>query len=48
LFDRVNEGVLVLDPELRSTEWNQRFPVLFGVAPELLQPSLPLDEMLGA
>ena len=42
----ISEGVLVTNPELRVTEWNGRFPALYGIAPETLQPSLPLDELL--
>ena len=46
LFAGIEEGVLVLDAELRLAEWNQRFPVLFGIAPDALQRGLPLDELL--
>ena len=46
LFAGIDEGALVLDAELRLTEWNRRFPVLFGVAPANLQRGLPLDELL--
>ena len=46
LFASIEEATLVLDAELRLTEWNQRFPALFGIAPEVLQRGLPLDELL--
>jgi PAS domain-containing protein len=46
LLASINEGALVLDAELRVVEWNQWFPAFFGVAPEVLQRGLPLDELL--
>ncbi len=46
LFAGIEEGTLVLDEELRPTEWNQQFPALFGIAPEALQRGLTLDELL--
>jgi PAS domain-containing protein len=46
LFAGVEEGTLVLDAQLRVTEWNPRFPALFGSAPEDLQAGQPLDELL--
>jgi PAS domain-containing protein len=46
LLGGIGEGVLVLDRELRAAEWNARFAALFGVAPDLLQPGQPLDEIL--
>jgi PAS domain-containing protein len=46
MFAGVGEGTVLLDPELRMTEWNQNFPSLFGVSPQLLQPGLPFDEIL--
>jgi len=46
LFAGIEEGVAVLDAELRLTEWNPRFPALFGVAPDTLRRGLPLDELL--
>src|SRR5271166_1240561 len=46
LFAGIQEGVLVLDAELRLTEWNPRFPALFGIAPDVLQQGLPLEELL--
>jgi PAS domain-containing protein len=44
----ITEGVLITNPDLRITEWNGRFPALYGVAPESLQIGLPLDELLRA
>lgn len=46
LFDGIDEGALVLDAELHIAEWNQHFPILFGIAPAVLQPGLPFDEVL--
>ncbi len=46
LFAGVDEGALVLDAQLRATEWNPRFPALFGSAPQDLQAGQPLDELL--
>lgn len=46
LFAGVDEGTLVLDSQLRATEWNPRFPALFGSAPQDLQAGQPLDELL--
>ncbi len=46
LFAGIDEGALALDAELRLAEWNQRFPVLFDIAPAHLQRGLPLDELL--
>jgi PAS domain-containing protein len=46
LFAAIAEGTLVLDAELRVSEWNEHFPGLFGVAPQVLQFGLPLDELL--
>jgi PAS domain-containing protein len=46
LLAGVGEGVLVLDGELRLAEWNRHVPGLLGVAPEVLQPGLPLDDVL--
>jgi len=42
----IDEGVAVIDPDRRVTEWNQRFAVLFGVSPELVRPGVALDEIL--
>jgi PAS domain-containing protein len=46
LLGIVDEGVLALDAELRAMEWNRRFPLLFGLPADLLQPGLPLDAIL--
>jgi PAS domain-containing protein len=46
LFAGVDEGTLVTDADLRATEWNPRFPALFGSAPQDLQIGQPLDELL--
>jgi PAS domain-containing protein len=46
LFAGVDEGALALDSQLRATEWNARFPALFGSAPQDLQAGQPLDELL--
>ena len=46
LFAGVDEGTLVTDAQLRATEWNPRFPALFGTAPQDLQIGQPLDELL--
>ncbi len=46
LFAGVDEGTLVTDAQLRVTEWNPRFPALFGTAPQDLQIGQPLDELL--
>jgi PAS domain-containing protein len=46
LFAGVDEGTLVLDSQLRATEWNPRFPALFGSAPQDLQAGQPLDELM--
>jgi PAS domain-containing protein len=46
LFGGIEEGVLVLDRELRAVEWSPRFAALFGVSPDLLQPGQPFDEIL--
>jgi PAS domain-containing protein len=46
LLAGVEEGVLLLDGELRLAEWNRHMPGLLGVAPEFLQPGLPLDDVL--
>ncbi len=47
-FGRMETGALVVDGELRITEWNPRFAELFDIDPETLQPGLPLDDMLRA
>lgn len=46
LFAGIDEGAVVLDSELRLTEWNRPFPALFGIPPDGLQRGLPLDELL--
>ena len=46
LFAGIEEGVLVLDAEQRLAEWNQRFPGLFGIAPEVPRRGMQLDELL--
>ena len=46
LFGAIEEGVLVLDRELRAEEWNPHFATLFGVAPELLQSDQSFDDIL--
>jgi PAS domain-containing protein len=42
----IDEGVAVIDPNRRVTDWNQRFAVLFGMSPELVRPGVALDEIL--
>ena len=42
----IGEAALVLDANLRLAEWNRNVPVLLGVAPEVLRPGLPLEELL--
>lgn len=46
LFNAIAEGALLLDAELRVMEWNPRFPTLFAIPPDTIQPGLPLDELL--
>ena len=46
LLAGIDEGALVLDAELHLAEWNQHFAALFGVAPTVLRPGLPLDALL--
>ncbi len=46
LLASIGEGVATVDPELRLTEWNAAFAARGGIAPEVLQPGLPLDELL--
>jgi PAS domain-containing protein len=48
LFGGIEEGVLVLDAERRVSEWNQRFPELFGIASEAPQRGMQLDELVRA
>ena len=46
LSDGIDEGLLVVDADLRPTEWNERFAVLAGVDLDWLQSGMPLDDLL--
>lgn len=46
LFAGIDEGALVIDAEMRVTEWNRPLPSLLGLVPEFLQSGMPLDDML--
>ena len=44
----MSDGVMLLDPELRLVQWNDRFPAYTGVPRELLRVGVPMEEMLRA
>jgi signal transduction histidine kinase len=44
----MTDGLMMLDPDLRMTEWNARFPEFSGVPPEILRVGLSMEEMVRA
>lgn len=45
-LDGMSDGVMVLDRDLRLTQWNDRFPSFTGIPRELLQVGQPIEVLL--
>jgi len=44
----MSDGVMLLDPELRVAQWNDRFPAFTGVPREMLRVGVPMEDLLRA
>jgi signal transduction histidine kinase/CheY-like chemotaxis protein len=44
----MSDGVAMVDRDLRLVEWNEHFPEIASVPPELLRVGLPIQAILGA
>jgi signal transduction histidine kinase/CheY-like chemotaxis protein len=44
----MSDGVSMIDAHMCLVEWNERFPEIAGVPPEMLRVGLPMEEILRA